>query len=83
MASAPKRPELKPPSLFAQKIMRHWRENFPKEAAELEQQGRLRQCAEAAAERAGLVREQCAEKELPWTQAEELAVQEWGKPPNA
>lgn len=72
-----------PPSLFAQDIMRHWKENFPKETLELEKAGLLRKSAEAAAERAGLVLEQCAEKEMRWFEANELAAQEWGKPPNA
>jgi hypothetical protein len=64
-------------------IIQHWESNFPKEAAELQKLGVLNRSAEKAAERAGLVLEQAAAQGLPATQAEELAVQEWGAPPNA
>ena len=68
-------------SSLAARIERHWKENFPKEAAALEQAGKLREYAVKAQDRAALAHEQARENGLSWSQAEELAVQEWGMPP--
>jgi hypothetical protein len=68
---------------FVQTVKHHWKTNFPKEATELEQAGELDREAEAAAERAGRVHEEAKAKGLSWSQAEELATEQWGKPPNS
>lgn len=64
------------------KIIKHWRSNFPKEAAELERHNELLAAAEDAADRASIVLEQCAAKGMAPFEAQELAVEEWGTPPN-
>ena len=63
------------------RIIEHWKANFPRRTQRLEQQGLLLGAAQEAANRAAAVLEQCAEKGLPYHQAAELAVQEWGTPP--
>lgn len=68
---------------FAQVVKNHWKANFPKQAKELEEAGMLDQAAEEAADRAGRVHEQGTQQGMSWTQAEELATEEWGTPPNA
>ena len=68
-------------TVFVNKIIRHWRDNFPRQAAELEKSGQLLPAAQHAADKAGLVEEQARAKGLGWTETEELSVQEWGSPP--
>jgi len=70
------------PSIFAQQIINHWQDNFPKQAKALEKHGMLLSAAESAAERAGIANEQALSKGLNWSQAQELSVELWGTPPN-
>ncbi len=65
---------------FVNRIIQHWRENFPKQARELETQQLLLPNAQRAAEKTAAVMEQCLAKGMGWSQAYELAVQEWGTP---
>ncbi len=68
-------------SPFAQLIVNHWKNNFPKRAGALEKAGQLLPAAERAAESASLAMEQALAKGLSWSQAEELSVELWGTPP--
>ena len=67
---------------FGAVIAEHWRQNFPKEAAELEQAGQLESAADRAAEKSANVMEQCLAKGMEYHQAHELGTQEWGTPPS-
>src|ERR1700676_2789844 len=54
---------------FGAVIAEHWRQNFPKEAAELEQAGQLESAADRAAEKSANVMEQCLAKGMEYHQA--------------
>ncbi len=67
-------------SPMALRIRDHWRDNFPERAREIEAAGELEECAARAAERAAGVMEQCLRKGMNWSQAHELATEEWREP---
>lgn len=62
-------------------VMNHWKDNFPKEAARLEKQGSLEKWAEYAADRWAKVLSDGLARGASYSEAEEVAVQEWGQPP--
>jgi hypothetical protein len=74
---------MEPPNPFVQQIIAHWRNNFPKQAAELDRTGEMVPTAESAAERSGLANEQALSNGLSWHQAQELSTELWGTSPNA
>ncbi len=69
--------------MLASEIIQSWKANYPQETAALAAKGLLQKAADQAEERSGVVLEQAAAKGLSYSQALELSVQEWGKPPNA
>lgn len=69
--------------IFVYRILRHWEQAFPRRYKALRRAGTLTLRAREAARRAAFVLEQCAAANLDWGVSQELAAEEWGRPPEA